>query len=315
MASTETRMPTDIKMRLEFVTAGNTHSFTESVTDDRESTEEHKGNLARELFAELRKAVSFKDLKSPLPDLGDSILESPPTAPIIPAGPMTFIDLLNRPAIWLEISNTFADLRFLLPQSKAYKDLEPKDSTPVSDPLCAYLHYQKMYMLNLAVFQLVKIQDLVVRLLQECFSGKLIDVDYNDDEWEKKLTMREAKRGLNSLLQKGDLTNDEYKLIMDALEISSKSSYQDTVIRYRNRLIHRIRPSVDYPELFTEFEDRAGQPLIDASTGKEKGRMYSIRGGKAKPEFLFYDLYEALSDYMGYVAEMLRALKNNPRLA
>lgn len=308
-------MPTDIKMQLEFETAGDVRSFTESVTDERESTDEHKQNLARELFAELRKAVSFQDLKSPLPDLGDSLLESPPTAPFTLAGPMAFIDLLNRPAIWLEISNTFVDLRFLLPQAKAYKDLEPKDSTPLSDPLCAYLHYQQMYMLNLAVFQLLKIQDLVVRLLQESFSGELISVDYSDDEWERRLTLKEAKKGLNALFQNSKLTTQEHQLIMEALHLPSKSAYQDTVIRYRHHLTHRIRASVDYPELFTEVEDRAGQPIVDPKTGKEKGKVYPIRGGKSKPEFLFADLYAALSDYMGYVADMLKALKTIPRLA
>jgi len=141
----------------------------------------------------------------------------------MPTGPMSFIDMLNRPSIWLEIHNTFVDLRFLLQQASAYKGLEPKESSPVSDPLCAYLHYQKMYMLNLAVFQLAKIQDLAVRLLQESFSGDLVPVDYNDDEWERKLTLKEAKKGLNDLLQKGLIANDEHQLIMNALDIPSKS--------------------------------------------------------------------------------------------
>ena len=35
----------------------------------------------------------------------------------------------------------------------------------------------------------------------------------------------------------------------------------------------------------------------------------------SKPEYLFADLYTALSDYMVYVAEMLKALKATPRLA
>ena len=87
------------------------------------------------------------------------------------------------------------------------------------------------------------------------------------------------------------------------------------MILYRNRLTHRIRPSVDYSELFTEVEERAGQPIIDPITGKEKGRVYPLRGGKSKPEFLFADLYAALVDYMGYVADMLKALKAIPRLA
>jgi hypothetical protein len=226
---------------------------------------------------------------------------------------MSFIDIFNRPAIWLEIHNTFVDLRFVLPQAKAYKDLEPKGSTPVSDPLCAHLHYQKMYMLNLAVFQLVKIQDLVVRLLQESFSGELISVDYNDDEWEKKLTLKEARKGLNALLQQGKLTNQEHQLITDALEIPSKSKYQDTVIFYRNRLVHRVRASVDYPELFTRVQSRVGRPLVNPVTGKQAGKAYTITSG-SKPEFLFADVYAALADYMQHVADMLKALKSIPLL-
>lgn len=308
-------MPTDIKMQLDFVTGSETDSFTETVMDDVEPTKEGKENLARELFAELRKAVSFKDSKGSLPDLGDTLLEVPNSStPISVARPMSFIDIFNKPAIWLEIHNTFVDLRFLLPQAKAYKDLEPKGSTPVSDPLCAYLHYQKMYMLNLAVFQLVKIQDLVVRLLQESFSGELISVDYNDDEWEKKLTLKEAKKGLNTQLQQGKLTSQEHQLITDALEIPSKSKYQESVVLYRNRLVHRVRASVDYPELFTEVQSRLGQSFVNPMTGKQSGTAYAIHA-RSKPEFLFVDLYTALAEYMGCVADMLKALKSVSRLA
>ena len=232
----------------------------------------------------------------------------------MPTGPMSFIDMLNRPSIWLEIHNTFVDLRFLLQQASAYKGLEPKESSPVSDPLCAYLHYQKMYMLNLAVFQLAKIQDLAVRLLQESFSGDLVPVDYNDDEWERKLTLKEAKKGLNDLLQKGLIANDEHQLIMNALDIPSKSPYRDTIVRYRNHLAHGIRLSVDYPQLFTEVQGRVGRPSLNPITGKE-GISYPILGGKTKPSFLFADLYTALSDYMGDVAKMLKALKSVPRLS
>ena len=66
-------MNTEIKMQLEFVTKGKVRSFTDSAIDDREETDEHKENLARELFAELRKAVSLKVSVNTLPDLGDAL--------------------------------------------------------------------------------------------------------------------------------------------------------------------------------------------------------------------------------------------------
>jgi hypothetical protein len=309
-------MKTDIKMQLDFVSeSGEVQSFKESVTDLYASKDDHREALANELFAELRKAVSFHESKNALPSLGHSLLEEPPSVPITPTTPSALLDIFNRPSTWLEISNTFADLRFLLAQAMAYKDLEPAGSTPVSSPLCAYLHYQKMYMLNLAVFQLAKIQDLVVRLLHESFSGELITVDYTDDEWEKNLTMRAARKGLNNLLRNGKLSSQEHKDIIDALNMPSKSSRRETVINYRNRMTHGIRPSVDYPELFTDFQSRAGSPLINPITGEARGTKYTFFGRKSKPDYLFDELYTALADYMGHVANMLKALKSNPRLA
>jgi hypothetical protein len=309
-------MTTEIKMQIDFAPAsGETRTFKESITDPHGSPDDSQEALANELFAELRKAVSFHESKNTLPSLGQSLVELQSSTPITPTAATAIIDIFNRPSAWLEISNTFADLRFLLAQAKAYKDLEPSGSDPVSNPLCTYSHYRKMYMLNLAVFQLVKVQDLVVRLLQESFSGELIPVDYTDDEWEKKLTMREARKGLNNLLQQGKLSSQEHKEIVDALDIPSKSSHRETVINYRNRMTHGVRPSVDYPDLFSDFQSRAGSPIIDPSTGKAKGTKYTIVGKKTKPDYLFVDLYTALADYMGHVAKMLEGLKSISRLA
>lgn len=306
-------MTTKINMNLEFVPeAGPARSFNYSVSHDRDASDDGKENLAREMFAELRKAVSYSDHWKSLPDVGDLLLS--PASASAPSDPMAFIDLLNKPAVWLEIDNTFTDLRHVLAQAKAYKDLEPPNTKPTTDSLCAHLHFEKMYRLNLAIFQLVKIQDLIVRLLHESFSGKLMTVDFDDEDWEKKLTLKDAKKGLKAFADNGDLSDKDYQAILAALDLPSKSPHQDTVIRYRNRLTHRIRPSVDYAELFTDLQDRAGQMIKDAS-GKEKGRVYTLRGGRSQPDFLFADLYTALSDYMRYVAEMLKGLKAIPRLS
>lgn len=308
-------MPTKINMHLEFVSDTGTprHPFTYSVSHEDETTDDRRENLAREIFAELRKAISYSDYWNSLPDVGD--LAQPLSISVAaPTDPMAFIDLFNKPAVWLEIDNTFTDLRHVLAEAKAYKDLEPPNTKPTTDSLCAHLHFEKMYRLNLGVFQLVKIQDLIVRLLHESFSGKLITVDFDDEDWEKKLTLKDAKKGLEAFADNGDLSGKDYQAILAALDLPSKSPHQDTVIRYRNRLTHRIRPSVDYVELFTDLQDRAGQVIKDAS-GKEKGRAYRFGGGRSRPDFLFADLYTALSDYMSHVAEMLKALKAIPRLS
>lgn len=304
-------MSTNIKIRLEFQSeAGQSRSFSDSLSHERDASDEGKENLAREIFAELRKAIVLAEHANKLPDVDDLLEQSG----YVRNDPMGFVDIFNVPGMWLEISNTYTDLRYVLAQAKAYKDLEPLNTTPLSDALCAFLHFEKMYKLNLAVFQLVKIQDLVVRLLHECFSGSLIPVDCDDEDWEQKLTLRDAKKGLKALSDKGELAHQEYKAIVEALEYPSKSSHRTTVLEYRNRLTHRIRPSVDYPELYTDLQDRAGKVIRDAS-GRERARTYSIGGGRATPEFLFSDLYTAISDYMGHIAGMLKTLKHIPRLS
>lgn len=308
-------MPTKINMHLEFVpgTGGTPRSFTYSISHDGEASDNGRENLAREMFAELRKAISYSDHWRSLPDVGD-LLQSPASA-AVRNDPMAFIDVFNVPAVWLEISNTFTDLRHVLAQAKAFKDLEPPNTKPTTDSLCAHLHFEKMYRLNLGVFQLVKIQDLIARLLHESFSGKLITIDdYDDEDWEEKLTLKSAKKGLKAFADNGDLSDRDYQAILAALDLPSKSPHQDTVIRYRNRLTHRIRPSVDYAELFADLQDRAGEVIKDGS-GKEKGRVYSVGGRRSQPDFLFADLYRALSDYMRYVGEMLKSLKAIPRLS
>jgi hypothetical protein len=227
---------------------------------------------------------------------------------------MAFLDMMNVPALWLEIHNTFLGLRYLLGQARAYQDLEPAGTTPISDSLCAYLHFEKMHNLNLAMFQIMKIQDLVVRLLHEEFSGRLIHVDYDEEGWERDLKLFDAKKGLKKLLDSGELSQNDHDEIVDALNIPEKSTKRSTVVKYRNRLAHGIVASVDYPEIFTHVQDRAGEVMRDAS-GIEKGRRYSITVGRSKPEFTFPELYAALVDYMSHIAEMLNALRRVARLS
>jgi hypothetical protein len=263
------------------------------------------------MFAELRKAVSLADYHKCLPET-DDLMESRSGGHR--ADPKAFLDIMNIPAMWQEINNTFLDLRYLLGQAKAYKELEPKDSTPMSDSLCAYLHFEKLHNLNLAMFLIVKIQDLVVRLLQEGFSGKLIEVDYDEEGWEEDLRFHHANRGLKRMLGSGQLDQQEHDEIMDALGLPAKSTARGTVIKYRNKLAHGVLASVDYPEIFTYLQDRAGEAIRDAD-GKLNARRYSIASGPSKPDFTFVELYTAMVEYMGRIADMLNALRRMPRFS
>src|SRR6185312_1390130 len=150
-------MTTNINIHLDFSTSGAEAplKFEDSIHDRRDSSTEGKEALAREIFAELRKAVNLADYNKLLPETDDLMKSG---TGVTRSDAMAFLDMMNVPALWLEIQNTFLDLRYLLGQARAYKDLEPVGTTPISDSLCAYLHFEKMHNLNLSMFQIVKIQ-------------------------------------------------------------------------------------------------------------------------------------------------------------
>jgi hypothetical protein len=111
-------------MRLDFSSPDRNQSlkFEESLHHDRDASPSGKENLAREMFAELRKAVSLADYHKSLPET-DDLMQS--RAPGRRGDPMAFLDIINIPAMWQEINNIFLDLRCLLGQAQAYKDLSP----------------------------------------------------------------------------------------------------------------------------------------------------------------------------------------------
>jgi hypothetical protein len=306
----------EYRLRLELSRTGRDHPLNvveETALSDDEKTPEGEEALGIELAAEFRRAIRFHEYFTTIPNTTVDLVDSLPRT----FRPDQWFDAQNTQGLWLEIYNTLADVRFLLAQSRAYKSLEPpEDKTDdPSNQLRYYAHFSKLYHLNLAVLGIVKIQDLVVRLLFENFGGpSLIEVDQTDDDWEKKLTLKAAKIGLKQQLDLGRLSQSEYDDILAALSRPSASKFREKVVSYRNGIVHRLRPSVDYPQLFTPLEDRVGQPFFDAS-GVEKGRQFSLGGLPTTPQYFFTDLYAALLDYLKHVIEMLTLLKTIPRLA
>lgn len=273
--------------------------------------------FARDVAAEFSKAIRYREYLAEIPDSPVKLVETRSHHFNFAKPVSEFHDSINTQSLWLEIRNNLGDVRFLLAQARAYKSLEPsQDKTDYdSDGLRYYAHFAKMHRLNLAVFGLVKIQDLVVRLLFENLGGtKLIPVKETDVNWEKKLTLEAAKKGLKSQLDSGSLAKEDFDAIVKATDHPSQSEHQSTLIAYRHGVIHRLRPSVDYPQLFTPIENRVGEPLLDES-GKERGRKYSFWGLPDKPAFYFADLYAALLSHLKFVIEMLTMLKSIQRLA
>ena len=218
----------------------------------------------------------------------------------------------NSDGVWLELHNSYLQALNSLARAKSYRDVEPNDTPDVKKGY--YCHFEKMTALNYGTLIMVKIQDLVVRLLFETFGTNLITVDQTDPEWPKELSMSKAKTGLARLHASGQLELAEKDAILAALETPNQASGKDLVIKYRNAVAHRVTPSVDYPEFSQVLQPQAGTPLLD-SNGNQVSVSYAIGPIAAYPDFTFDELYAAIVEYLGYVSSMLKQLKALPRFA
>ncbi len=106
--------------------------------------------------------------------------------------------------------------------ARAFKELEPAQEPSVEDDEeinnLYFLHDRKMDALDRSVYEVIKVQDLVNRLLHESLGGDLVDT--TDHDWERtQLTRRNVVKGLNAKHASGVLTKSDFGAIMAALDI------------------------------------------------------------------------------------------------
>jgi hypothetical protein len=163
--------------------------------------------------------------------------------------------------------------------ARAFKELEPAREPPFENDEAInnlyFLHDRKMNALDHAVYELIKVQDVVNRLLHESLGGDLVDTSKPD--WERtELTRKSVDKGLHAKLASGAVSQADFDAIINALDIPKKTPHAETARTYRRRLMHHLRPSVDYAMFFSGLESREGEVVKDAS-GKITGRRYDIR--------------------------------------
>lgn len=226
-----------------------------------------------------------------------------------PASFIKYFDIQNSQALWFELANLIMGVEGHLALAKAYKALEPSQEPSFDDDVALnelfYIHGRKISLLNQAVHDLIKVQDLVNRLLHESLGGALVDATKPD--WEQtQLTRKNVKKGLASKLSAGLLSQADFDEIDDALEIPKLTPKGDIALAYRNRLAHHIRPSVDYATFYSAIQSRADAEVKDAQ-GKRIGFQIAI---KASPpvEYRFEDLHAAFSEYLDAIVAMLDKL-------
>jgi hypothetical protein len=241
-----------------------------------------------------------------------------------PARIEEYFDIQNSQAVWLELANLVMGAEGDLILAQTLKALEPPSEPPFSDTTATndlyYVHDRKMNLLNQSVHAVIKVQDLVNRLLHESLGGDLVDT--SDPDWETQLTRKKVNRGLKAKLDTGAISPSNFDAVTQALAIPENTPKGQTALAYRNRLAHHIRPSVDYSMFFSALESRAGEeltaadedmfrrlglPLMRDAQGKGIARRHSV---SARPpvQYRFQDLYAAFSEYLDALVAMLQQL-------
>jgi hypothetical protein len=220
-----------------------------------------------------------------------------------------YFDIQNSQALWLELANLIMGAEGDLVLAAAFEALEPAEEPSFDDDAAIndlyYVHDRKMALLNQSVHGLIKVQDLVNRLLHESLGGDLVDTSKTD--WERtELTREKVVKGLAAKRAGGALPQSDFDAISLALGIPRSTPKGEIAKTYRNRLMHHIRPSVDYSMFFSALESRAGEEVRDAQ-GNVIGRRHIVR---ARPpvQYLFQDLHAAFSEYLDALVAMLEKL-------
>jgi hypothetical protein len=270
----------------------------------RGGTPEGEGRVAHHLFSELRVAM-----RDQIPRKHSAIADNWLNFPQSKIDLSEWWDVRNSQSLWLELSNLVRTIEHDLDMARAFKELEPAEQPPIEDDDAInklyFLHDRKMNALDRAVYELIKVQDLVNRLLHESLGGDLVDTGKPD--WERtQLTRLSVEQGLEAKRALGALSPSDFNAVTVALQIPKVRPHADIAVGYRRKLMHHIRPSVDYAIFFSGLESREGDVMTDA-TGKVTGRRHVIR---ARPpvQYRFVDLHGSLMEYLDAVVAMLQQL-------
>jgi hypothetical protein len=260
--------------------------------------------LAHNLFAELRVAVG--EQATPKHNAAARRLLNFP-------GSRTsfeeYFNVKNSQSVWLELSNEILRVEGDLILAKKFKSLEPPQEPPFEDDDAInnlyFIHDRKLALLNQSVYGLIKIQDLVNRLLHESLGGDLVDTTKSN--WERtQLTRANVEDGLKAKRAADLISQHDFDAINEALQIPRDAPNAGVAKTYRNKLMHHIRPSVDYAMFFSALESRLGEELKDAR-GNVIRRTHTIHA-RHPVQYRFQDLHAALSEYLDLVMAMLQKL-------
>jgi hypothetical protein len=281
--------------------AGATRQDTKPIETSYAATPADEHRLVHIVEAELRVAVG-EQAKPKHNATALKWLEFPnKSSPI-----QHYFDVRNSQAMWTELAHLVMGAEADLILAEAFKSLEPTQEPSFEDEAAIndlyYLHDRKMNLLSQAVYALIKVQDMIYRLLHESLGGDLIDTSTPDWE-ETQLRRTPILKGLEAKRAGGQLSQPDFDAIRNALDTPKSAPKADIARSYRNRLTHHVRPSVDYAIFFANIQSRQGEELKNRQ-GKVVGRVHRVMA-RPKPDYTFAELHAAFSDYLDAVVQML----------
>jgi hypothetical protein len=284
--------------------AGSLRQHTDRLQTQRPGNPAGEHRVAHHLFAEFQ--VAMRDYAVPKHNaVAGKWLD-------FPRRPIDFsdwFDVRNAQNLWLELSNLIRHVEHNLEIAQAFKNLGPPQEPSFEDDEAIndlhFIHDRKMAALDRAVYELIKVQNLVDRLLHESLGGDLVDTA--DPDWEQdQLKRQNVEKGLEMKHASGAISKSVFDAITTALQIPKSTPHAQVARTYRNRLMHHVRPSVDYAIFFSALEAREGEEVTNAS-GEVVGRRHVLR---ARPpvQYQFNDLHASLTEYLDAVVTMLQKL-------
>ena len=233
-------------------------------------------------------------------------------------GVLSYYDAANRGWIWLEICNLLSSARIYLARARAYKEFEPaySGSAGKENEVLYTIHLRKMDEFHLALKNIKKLEDMILRLIFEALGASLEGVDTSKDEWERQLTLGKIRDGLKARdanVKLKNMPDDEYNELRSIRSAMSHGSNQNLARfwQYRHALEHRMPQSVDFVELYPALEGRPEPMMKD---GKVIGLHGFIGSTPINPEWRFDDLYTiAVAAYKHYL-DLLERLNKLPEL-
>ena len=104
----------------------------------------------------------------------------------------------------------------------------------------------------------------------------------------------------------GELSSADFMAISTALQLAKNTQKRDLTKSYRNRLMHHVRPSVDYAIFYAHVNSRLGTVIRDQQ-GNAVGRRQTVLR-RPPVQYRFEELLAAFEEYLTSVVAMLQAL-------